>query len=1217
MKIERKDLLVAVQVAVLIAINVLGKALVMQLSLPLWLDSFGTVVAAYVFGPIDGAIVGLAGNLVYGIYHELPVVYGIASILVGVIVGISARKGRFETLFGTLSCASVVTLACVAIATPINILMWAGKTGNVWGDGVSEFFQRVGLNGILSCALGEFYVDFADKVLTLVALYAALHLWRRFRERKEGTAPASDAVPPAALSVLLVLVLAAAFPSSAQAVLHVEGQDVKPIDFYATTQTVYSSANGLPCGEANDIAQTRDGVLWIGTYAGLYRYSGTDFVAMNEYESVRNVNCLYVDSEGRLWVGTNDNGLVLIVNEHVSNVLDVNRLLPSNSVRAITQSTSGAYYVGTSAALQIIDLSSGMRLLAKVPDVTYAKSLSSDSQGHVAATTGSGELCVLEGETIVARAELPSDDGVFTCCEYDENDRLLVGSSEGVMYTYEMDGDTLRLADTCAFEGLQKLNSLNMVGGGLLFACADNGVASRDAKGQVKLLNLGDFNNSIDNMLVDYQGNYWFTSSRLGLLRMAASSFSDVYEAANAEHRLSNAVVRWQDNLYIATDTGLDVIDTQGGTAVQNSLTSMLDGIRIRCLRVGANGHLWICSYGLGLIEVDEQGNTTLYDADAGFCDRVRVALELSDGTIAAAGDTGLAFIKGGKVEEVLEYGPDFCNAQVLCMYQNDNGMLYVGTDGDGILVLKNRAVWRRVTSQGGLSSNIILRMVPTANGAGLYVVTSNSLCVIVGGEARPLRHFPYSNNFDVWTTKSGRVFVLGSAGIYVVREDDLLAEDYPKLSYELLDSKRGLVSAITANSWCWREGHDLYIPTDEGVLLLNVGNYGSTQSSYRMKLSSVMLDDVLHHVERGTVTTIGSDVDRVVLHPEIISYALDDPYVSYKLEGYDRRATTVRRSELSDVNYTNLPSGDYQFWIAVLDNDKNVLEESTYPLHREPEIYETSPFKVYLVLVGGIAMAWAGWFVARKQSERTLELQRQQLEFAQRQVQLGNQTVMAIARTVDAKDVRTAHHSQRVSEYSVMLGRELGFSDEECENLRKAALLHDIGKIGIPDRILNKPSRLTDDEYATMKTHVTVGADILKGFTMIDHVVEGALYHHERYDGRGYVSGIAGEEIPLYGRIISVADTFDAMTQNRVYRTGRDMDYVIGELERGKGTQFDPVIAEIMLRLVREGKCDEILNVGKETDVAQKKDEDADGEKAEAGAEDKTTKDKKQEEES
>lgn len=132
---------------------------------------------------------------------------------------------------------------------------------------------------------------------------------------------------------------------------------------------------------------------------------------------------------------------------------------------------------------------------------------------------------------------------------------------------------------------------------------------------------------------------------------------------------------------------------------------------------------------------------------------------------------------------------------------------------------------------------------------------------------------------------------------------------------------------------------------------------------------------------------------------------------------------------------------------------------------------------------------------------------------------------------------------------------------------------MHDIGKIGISDNVLNKPSRLTDEEYEIMKSHVIKGAEILKDFTMVDHIIDGALYHHEWYDGSGYANGLKGEEIPLYGRIIGVADAVDAMTANRVYRKKMNITYVKGELEKGRGTQFDPAITDIMLELIREGK--------------------------------------------
>ncbi len=197
------------------------------------------------------------------------------------------------------------------------------------------------------------------------------------------------------------------------------------------------------------------------------------------------------------------------------------------------------------------------------------------------------------------------------------------------------------------------------------------------------------------------------------------------------------------------------------------------------------------------------------------------------------------------------------------------------------------------------------------------------------------------------------------------------------------------------------------------------------------------------------------------------------------------------------------------------------------------------------------------------------------ELEIAKQQIAMGNESVLAMAKALFLKDRNTGEHCHRVAYYSAKLAKAYGFSDEETKNIKKAALLHDIGKIAIPDAILNKPDKLTPEEYEIMKTHTTAGADLLKGFTMVEHVSEGALYHHERYDGKGYPKGISGKNIPLYGRIIAVADTFDAMTANRVYRGALDMDQVIEEIKKGRGTQFDPELDDIFLDLIYKGEID------------------------------------------
>ena len=148
-----------------------------------------------------------------------------------------------------------------------------------------------------------------------------------------------------------------------------------------------------------------------------------------------------------------------------------------------------------------------------------------------------------------------------------------------------------------------------------------------------------------------------------------------------------------------------------------------------------------------------------------------------------------------------------------------------------------------------------------------------------------------------------------------------------------------------------------------------------------------------------------------------------------------------------------------------------------------------------------------------------------------------------------------------------------MGWNRSEIVNLRHAAHLHDIGKVGIPDIILNKPSKLTNEEYAVIKEHTVIGAEILKNVSIINHVTEVARSHHERYDGHGYPDGLKGEEIPIHARIVAVADSYDAMNSRRIYRNSLPKETIYEEIRKNRGTQFDPEIADIFLRLMDENR--------------------------------------------
>lgn len=185
----------------------------------------------------------------------------------------------------------------------------------------------------------------------------------------------------------------------------------------------------------------------------------------------------------------------------------------------------------------------------------------------------------------------------------------------------------------------------------------------------------------------------------------------------------------------------------------------------------------------------------------------------------------------------------------------------------------------------------------------------------------------------------------------------------------------------------------------------------------------------------------------------------------------------------------------------------------------------------------------------------------------------LTMQTIISISNAVDAKDPYTKKHSERVAKYSKQIANELRWSKQEQENIYNMALLHDIGKIGVPDAILNKHGKLTEEEFPQIRKHPIIGGEILKDLNFVADVSVGAYYHHERYDGTGYPQGLKGEEIPIEARIIGIADSIDAMNSDRVYRGKKDVSYVLEQLEAGKGTQFDPNIDEIVIALIKNGK--------------------------------------------
>lgn len=272
-----------------------------------------------------------------------------------------------------------------------------------------------------------------------------------------------------------------------------------------------------------------------------------------------------------------------------------------------------------------------------------------------------------------------------------------------------------------------------------------------------------------------------------------------------------------------------------------------------------------------------------------------------------------------------------------------------------------------------------------------------------------------------------------------------------------------------------------------------------------------------------------------------------------------------------TDMNAIEIPINPYEgvtpgiiMYLPIGEDISNTVFDISYTFHRNLSsdiVYRVALFSLVVWVVAMISHIITS-FEIKKYKERH-----------ERDNERIQESIETFTGFIDAKDPYTNGHSSRVADYTRLIAKKMGYEGEELDRVYYVALLHDCGKIGVPDNILGKPGRLTDDEFEVIKSHTTRGCDILTHFKSLTGVEEGAHYHHERYDGKGYPEGKAGEDIPLIARMICVADSFDAMNSNRCYRKRLSKDDIIEEIEKNKGLQFDPKIADIFLGLIKEGK--------------------------------------------
>ena len=703
--------------------------------------------------------------------------------------------------------------------------------------------------------------------------------------------------------------------------------------------TLYDNSNGLPTSEANDIVQSDDGFLWIGSYAGLVRYDGNTFERMDSTSGITSVKCLHNDSKGRLWIGTNESGLFLMKDDYLRQWKPADGL-GSASVRAITEDKEGRIYIGTTGGLTVLDQDFNATLMDDPGlDKAFIQALYPGKDGKIYGITNAGDGFVLEnGKVCNFLSHENNRIGNITALYPDPEKPgyIYCETDTGIMLHKEIE-NTDNSYELVNLGPLYQVLSINYINNRLWFCCR-NGIGIMD-NGTVHVLENVPMNNSICKVTNDYEGNLWFASTRQGVMKICPNQFSDINAKYNLETGVVNSTCILDDQLFIATDTGLIVLNSDGSLAetipvskaafangtlysdLPVNLLNIFHNVRIRSIMKDSKDRLWFsCWRLLGTVCYDH-GEVTIYsDEDGLYSNNTRRVVERDDGSYIVAVTGGVNVIKDGKVIAGYNEENGIENTETLSVETGKNGDILLGSDGGGIFILSQDGTARHIGAAEGLTSEAVMRIKYDELHDVYWVVTGNSLAWLSSDyELHTVSTFPYSNNFDIYRNKDDMMWILSSNGIYVASATSLLNGKAINPMYYGISN--GLPCIATANSYSHlTEEGDLYIAGSTGVARVNINTPYVNISNLKASVPFIDADEKRIYPDADGGFTIDSSVRKLVIHPHVFNYSLMDPQVTYRLKGFDNRFITVKRSELGPIAYTNLSGGDYSFVIQMID---------------------------------------------------------------------------------------------------------------------------------------------------------------------------------------------------------------------------------------------------------------------------------------------------------
>ncbi|MCR4735166.1 MAG: hypothetical protein K5829_09205 [Treponema sp.] len=757
----------------------------------------------------------------------------------------------------------------------------------------------------------------------------------------------------------------------------------------------WTTADGLPGNTINRIIQSDDGYIYAGTYEGLVRFDGYDFTILKKTKDsgycFSSARALFMDSKGRIWIGANDEGVNCISDDSIV-CYDVHNGMPNNSIRAITEDKNGNIWIGTAAGVVYISQDGNINYPDSIEGLNSSQVLVErlfcDSAGRVwLISTDLNGIYYYAGDSFKHYTNLNSfGDFFFTAISQDQTGAFWLGAGNQGLYKI-VNGRVEKLHTGTILDTVPTYVIYSDETGSIWFGTDKGLVLYRNGKYYIYTENKSLPENSINDIISDREGNIWVGTSNKGLLKLSPGKFRVIHMSS-----ASNAIAEDFDGLlWVACDDGLYCFDSE--QMISNELTEYCKNLRIRHVAIASNGDILVCAYSKpAMIRYSKSEGIQSWCTDTGLAgDKTRVAIESSSGDLYVGTTTGLSIIKKDGSVKSFQRQDGFETDYIMCLYEDEEGLIWIGTDGGGIYIMNHEALIDKITTINGLAGNVIFKIMQDNQGI-FWVCSGTGISRIEKREGElPSRNskekiFNYTSENGLLTNSifqmifdyTGIVWMISNAGVFAVPYKDLTALYEDKINHldpKFFNQNDGLKTdgfTSTALSSSDKNGR-IWFTLVDGIALYDPLKASSKEVLPLAHVESVKLDNEIKtsFIEPITIPTRTKRVE--IKYTGLSFNSPERTRFSYMLEGFDERFSELTASRVA--TYTALHPGTYTFLLRAYNSDGVYAEASEkIVLIQAPLLYQRKLF--WFILIAALLILILIIFYVRDRASKIYTLQ-------------------------------------------------------------------------------------------------------------------------------------------------------------------------------------------------------------------------------------------------